>query len=228
MTTMRKAQYSTVEDEWLASYCGGGLSAAKRLVLDCQAAINPQMTRRLKTFETLGGVLLESSQGERLSENFMDGLFSKIDAPHKTALNAATSGAVNVRGHVDGWAPSPLLELLKKINQPLKWKHMGFGVSRMPIFKDGGEKLYLLKAKPGMKMPKHTHHGEEWALILQGGYHVEDQGYIRGDVHREDENCTHTPIIDDDGEDCITLVASEGGLKFSNPVLGLLKPVLGL
>ena len=105
---------------------------------------------------------------------------------------------------------------------------MGFGIARIPLMEENGEKLYLLKSRPGMKMPKHSHHGEEWALILQGGYHAEGQGYIRGDLHREDESCTHRPIVDDDGEACITLVASEGGLKFSNPVIGLLKPILKL
>src|SRR5690606_35882118 len=55
-----------------------------------------------------------------------------------------------------------------------------------------------------------------------------DTGYVRGDLHREDETCLHTPIIDDDKEACITLVAIEGGLKFSNPAMRLLKPVIGI
>lgn len=104
-------------------------------------------------------------------------------------------------------------------------KH-GFWYGALALMADGRETLYLLKAKPGMKMPKHSHHGEEWALILQGGYHIGAEGYVRGDLHREDGDCTHQPIVDDHGEACITLVASEGGLKFSNPFMNLLKPVL--
>ncbi len=110
----------------------------------------------------------------------------------------------------------------------LRWKKLGFGVSRATIANDNGEEIYLLKAKPGLKIPDHTHQGEKWALILQGGYHVRDTGYGPGDLHRENENCTHNPIVDDHGEACITLVALEGELKFSNPFMRMLKPLLGI
>ena len=110
----------------------------------------------------------------------------------------------------------------------MAWKKMGFGVERMPIHNDGGEKLYLLKSRPGLKMPHHSHKGEEWALILQGGYHVGETGFVYGDLHREDETCAHQPVIDDHGQACITLVAAEGGLTFTNPALNLFRPILGV
>ncbi|MEO1136951.1 MAG: transcriptional regulator, partial [Pseudomonadota bacterium] len=65
-------------------------------------------------------------------------------------------------------------------------------------------------------------------LILQGGYHVGSKGYVRGDLHGEDESCSHQPIIDDHGEACISLVADEGRLKFSNPFYRLLQPLIGI
>ena len=110
----------------------------------------------------------------------------------------------------------------------IKWKKLGFGVERASLSNDDGEELYLLKARPGLKVPRHTHEGEEWALIMQGGYKVGEESYGPGDLHREDESCTHQPIVDDDGEPCITLVALEGSLKFSNPIMRLLKPVIGI
>ena len=228
MTNKSKSIYHTVEDEWLASYCAGGLSAAKRFVLKCQAAINPHLTERLNTLDTVGGVLLESAKGETLSDNFMSRVFAEIETSEQPESRATNSNNSETQNQFDAWTPQPLVDFLNRANKPLKWKNMGFGVARIPLLQDGPEKLYLLKSRPGLKMPLHSHHGQEWALILQGGYHVNDEGYVRGDVHREDESCTHQPIVDDDGEACITLVASEGGLKFSNPALGLLKPILGL
>ena len=228
MTRNNNSIYHTVEDEWLATYCAGGLSAAKRLVLNCQAAINPHLADRINTFESLGGVMLETAVGEQLSDNFMSRVFAGIESAEQTKPEALETDKALVEYLPESWVPSPLANFLKTANMSLNWKNMGFGISRIPLLREGREKLYLLKSKPGVKMPVHSHHGEEWALILQGGYHVDGEGYSRGDVHREDENCTHRPIVDDHGEACITLVASEGGLKFSNPVLGLLKPILGI
>lgn len=221
------SNYHTVEEEWLVSYCAGGLSPAKRMLLDCQAALNAAFASRVGDIETVGGVLLETAKGEALSDDFMSGLWTKIDdasaEPKKQKMTKESDQAVS-----DNWIPSPLNALMTQAQKSMNWKNMGFGMARIPILDDGHEKLYLLKSKPGMKMPEHSHHGEEWALILQGGYHVGDQGFAYGDLHREDENCTHQPIIDDHGEACITLVASEGGIKFSNPALRLLKPVFGI
>ena len=228
MNTKADTRYHTVDDEWLASYCAGGLSAAKRLVLSCQASINPHLSQRVETLETLGGVLLESAKGEPLSDNFMSRVFTQIDTPELSPAESTHSNVRSSTNQIEEWVPAPLISFLKGGNTSLKWKNIGFGVARIPLLQLGREKLYLLKSKPGLKMPLHSHHGEEWTLILQGGYHVGEEGYIRGDVHREDETCTHRPIIDNHGETCITLVASDGGVKFSNPALRLMKPIFGI
>jgi len=229
MTNNREQDYHTVEEEWLAAYSAGRLSTAKRFILNCQAAINPWLSRRLETIDTVGGVLLETANGETLSDGFMSRIFDKIESIDTKPSNEITAPQVQVTSVIlEHWMPAPLAGFLKNEQQPLKWKNMGFGVARIPLLQHGKEKLYLLKSRPGLKMPLHTHHGQEWTLILNGGYHVGNEGYLRGDLHREDESCTHRPLVDDHGEECITLVASEGGVKFTNPVMNLLKPVLGV
>lgn len=216
----------TVEDEWLASYCAGSLSPAKDLVVACQAAINPAIAEKLNQIGSVGGVLLETAKGESLSDDFMAGLFRQID-DESSAVQPA-SDAQKLELDVWSWLPKPLTDFLTRANKPAKWKKLGFGMERLTLMKQGREKLYLLKSRPGLKMPMHSHHGEEWALILQGGYRVGGQDFVRGDLHREDETCTHRPVVDDHGEACITLVASEGGVKFRNPFLSLFKPILGI
>lgn len=214
----------SVGEEWLASYAAGSLSQAKSLLISCQAAMKPELASRLTAMDAVGGAILESAHGEAVSENFMDKLFNSIDQLPDQANDAQEVPAKNSAG----WVPAPLVDFLERSGVSVKWKKLGFGVERATIANDNGEELYLLKAKPGLKIPDHTHQGEEWALVLQGGYHVGSTAYGPGDLHREDENCAHSPIVDDDGEDCITLVALEGELKFSNRFMRMLKPVLGI
>lgn len=225
MTSKSLASFKTVDEEWLAAYAAGGLSHAKSLLLACQAAIEPRLASFLGELDQIGGAFLETANGEKLSDGFMKNVMTALDKPvaAKAGASAPASKTEN-----DSWAPSPLLDFLERAGLPLKWKNAGPGVQRAPLSNEDGEMLYLLKAQPGLKVPMHSHRGEEWTLLLQGGYHVDDNGYVRGDLHREDEHCTHQPIIDDDGEACISLVAVEGRLKFSDPIVKILQPIIGI
>lgn len=228
MISSTQTAFHSVDEEWLASYCAGGLSRAKHLLISCQAALKPELSSRLAAMDQVGGALLESAQGEALSSDFFARVLDKMEA---TPVSDAADGVNQPQsGNSAGksWVPSPLEDFVKRTGQELKWKKLGFGVERASLSNDDGEELYLLKARPGLKVPRHTHEGEEWALILQGGYSVGEESYGLGDLHREDESCTHQPIVDDDGEACITLVALEGSLKFSNPLMRMLKPVIGV
>ncbi len=225
MTSYAIAPYKTVDEEWLAAYAAGGLSRAKRLLLACQAAIEPRLAAFLGELDQIGGAFLETAKGENLSDSFMANVMKALDNP---AAAKADAGVPAQKPGNDPWAPAPLFDFLDRAGLPLKWKNAGPGVARAPLTQDGEERLYLLKAKPGLKLPMHTHRGEEWTLILQGGYHVGDQAYVRGDLHQEDASCTHQPIIDNDGEACISLVADEGRLKFTDPIMKILQPIIGI
>ena len=73
----------------------------------------------------------------------------------------------------------------------------------------------LLYIPAGQAMPEHSHRGTEMTLVLQGGYSSVDGHYVRGDLEVADQQTNHTPIADDDGEDCICLVATDGRLLFN-------------
>ncbi|MEZ5893418.1 MAG: ChrR family anti-sigma-E factor [Parvularculaceae bacterium] len=220
--TARNRNFLTVDDEWLASYAAGGLTSFKRLAIDCQAAIEPGLEPRLAAFDAIGGAFLEASQGEALSGDFMERMFGALGAQETARVEEPDDAAKS-----DDWMPAPLRRFLASSDITLNWRKAGPGIERAALCEEGGERLYLLRAKPGLKLPVHTHRGEEWTLILQGGYHVGEEGYGAGDLHREDESCLHQPVIDDDGV-CISLVVDEGKLKFRHPLLKLLQPLIGI
>lgn len=221
------SHFYSAEDEWLAAYSAGALSEAKRLVIECQLDVKPALSARVDRMDWIGGAFLESAKGEALSPGF--------SARLQDAIRTAGAGAAEPRDERDdagpageNWAPKPLLDFLARSDIALRWRKSGPGVERAVLFEEDGERLYLLKARPGLKMPLHSHRGQEWTLILQGGYHVGAAAYGRGDLHCEDESCTHQPIIDDHGEVCISLVADEGKLVFRDPVVRLIQPFIGI
>lgn len=216
----------TASEEWLVSYSSGALSEPKRLVIECQSAIEPSIRAKLNVLDDLGGAFIESAQGEKLSSDFLHRLSAALpsDAQSKSAQNPDERSSRESLQST--WIPRPLQNFLDNSEINLKWKKSGHGVERAFLGQHENERLYLLKAKPGLKLPTHSHSGQEWTLILQGGYHVNGQGFTRGDLHCEDETCMHQPIIDNDGEDCISLVVDEGALIFDNPILNLLQPIV--
>lgn len=228
MNRQSPTAFHSVGEEWLASYSAGGLSHAKRLLIACQATLKPELSSRLATLDAVGGALLESARGEAVSGDFFSRVMGKIEAEQDSVALNVNSEAPPTKIGIPPWSPPPLDGYLKRLGKTPIWKKLGFGLERASLHTNDNEDLYLLKTPPGLKVPEHTHDGEEWALILQGGYHVGETSYAVGDLHREDETCTHAPIVDNEGEACITLVAIEGGLKFSNPMMRLLKPIIGI
>jgi len=93
-------------------------------------------------------------------------------------------------------APKPLRDLMQDGGlQDIKWKSLVPGLAVHDVLGDRkrstGDRMYLLRAKGGMRLPHHSHHGEEWTLILKGSYTADDNRYTRGDFHIADETTDH-------------------------------------
>lgn len=107
----------------------------------------------------------------------------------------------------------------------LPWKSVGKDIQLCKLREHKNSKLWMVKGKPGAKLPKHSHRGQELTLVLKGSYACSSNIYQPGDLHECDDENTHQPIIV--GEtDCISLVATEGDLKFNNFFLRLIQPVM--
>jgi len=219
----------TVDDDWLAMQSAGSLSPFKQLLLACQADINPRLRGALASNDHVAGAMLESAKPADLSDDFMARLNARLAAGYQvdpaTGTDAATSSET---GQNPEWMPAPLSDYLRRSGRRLKWRSAGLGVQQARLGRNNrGERLYLLRARPGLPVPRHSHSGQEWTLLLAGGYKAGSQQFVAGDLHQEDEACMHDLRIDDDGP-CISLVVDEGKLKFANPLLKLFQPVLGL
>ncbi|MEM9014339.1 MAG: ChrR family anti-sigma-E factor [Pseudomonadota bacterium] len=229
MSNVHNSPLRTLEDEWLAAFAAGTLSDAKRLVISCHASLRHDVSDRLYQMDEIGGALLESADAQSLSDDFVDRFWTNANDNSVGRVEKRADDFVEASAGDDrGWMPDALRDHLRRNNIELQWRFAGPGVRKAAIGETAdGERLYLLRARGGTEMPEHSHNGEEWTLILQGGYHVGQDGFTVGDLHREDENCEHQPVVDQ-GEECISLVAVEGRLRFGNPLVRALQPLFGV
>jgi putative transcriptional regulator len=219
----------TVDDDWLAMQSAGSLSPFKQLLLTCQADINPHVREAFITDDHVAGALLESAKPAVMSDDFLSRLNARLDTKvaGKASVDAASAGARGKDNQPD-WMPSPLADYIRRSGRRLKWRSAGLGVQQARLGRnEQGERLYLLRARPGLPLPRHSHSGQEWTLVLAGGYKSGARQFGPGDLHQEDEGCMHDLRIDDDGP-CISLIVDEGKLRFANPLLRLFQPALGI
>jgi len=222
--TLSTTLNAVISDDAITEYAAGTLSPAKHMIVACQSEIAKAVAERVAFQEDIAASLIEETKPQSLSPLFMGNVLAAL--PEQESVNEN-----QVDAPVNGLAPKSLRHMLGHGLKELKWKSLVPGVAVHDILGNRktkeGERLYLLKAKGGMRMPEHSHTGEEWTLILTGSYTIGDKRFARGDLHIEDETETHSPHIDE-GEDCICLVMTQGPLKMQGWLPKLVQGVVGI
>ena len=220
--TLTTSQNVVLDEDAITDYALGTLSPAKHVMLACQSEISEDVAERVAFQEEIAASLIENGDGEALSPLFMGNALAALP-PQEGASSSASEQ--------DGLAPKSLRNMLGHGLKDMKWKSLVPGVAVHDILGNrktvNGDRLYLLKAKGGMRMPDHSHTGEEWTLILTGSYTVGEKRFTRGDMHIEGEDELHAPHIDE-GEDCICLVMTQGPLKMQGWLPKVVQKVVGI
>ena len=193
-------------EEILADYASGATSPGVALLVASHLTHAPDSRARVREFEEVGGVLLADEASAEMSADALQKAMALLDeAPQDTAQPA---------DHGTGPLPRPLLDRLGMGVDDLPWRFQLPGVSAHELDGFEGEKVMLLRAKPGAKVPQHTHEGAEMTLVLQGA--LSDGGivYETGDVAINDEHDDHRPEVVGD-ELCYCLIVQQGDLRFT-------------
>ena len=210
----------------IINYAAGKLTPARHALIACAIELNPDLAEFAALNTSVAASLLDEVKPVSLSPLFIGKVLETLSFGHpydiandhnpKRIMNAppVSKGLVN-----------------RDVIKNMSWKSLIPGVAVRDVLGNrktkNGERLYLLKVKGGMRMPEHTHQGEEWALILSGGYHVDGKTYKRGDLHFENETNSHAPVTCE-GEDCICLAMTEAPLVMKGWVPKLVQKVVGI
>ena len=194
----------TPPDEILIDYASGTTSPGVSLLVASHLTHCPDSRAKVREFERLGGILLGEEASAEMSAGALDAVMGRLDeiaAPSTPSLQA-------------GPLPQPLADRIGLDFDRISWKTRLPGVAIYDLDGFEDEKVLLLRAKPGAKVPQHTHEGAELTLVLQGCLHDGGVDYVRGDVAVNDEDDDHRPYATGD-EICYCLIVQQGDLRFT-------------
>lgn len=87
------------------------------------------------------------------------------------------------------------------------WHDRGQGVWQKPLARSpDGKAVYLLRCLPGAVLRAHHHGDWEYALVLEGRFHIAGRAVNRGDSQLSAANSDHAEITTDTG--CLLLVVA--------------------
>jgi putative transcriptional regulator len=110
------------------------------------------------------------------------------------------------------------LAVLESLSDPESWVEGPVeGVQLMPV-ETGPAKAGMMAAfvrlAPGVRYPRHTHHGHEWNLVLEGGFREDSGNEIwPGEVLEKEPGSVHD-FAAIDGPACIAAALIDGVTSF--------------
>ena len=210
-----------LSDEFLIEYANGSLPGPEALVVGSHLAHCAECRNRVEMFETVSAVLLEEGEDEVVSPGALETILAKIDIPEEedaTPLIEFDRDTLQV-------IPPPLRNYLDGSLSDLNWKRTGRGIEEASLVRDEDVRISLLRIRAGQKVPSHTHRGEEYTLVLSGGYADGDDHFGKGDVSLADSAKDHAPVADSDGP-CLCLTVRNGATRLTGPIGKFLNPVM--
>lgn len=212
--------------EVYSAYAAGCLDPAFALMVETQAALRPDVSRALARAEMISGVFLETEETAALSQGAAAKALAMIDAFEAGEHQARR--AANIAG--DGLSellnlPEPLREHALEACGQAGWRNLAPGIRRLDLDLGSQAEVELYRIEPGRTVPRHSHNGNEFTLVVSGGFTDETGSFGPGDIAIKGPEDTHQPTGDMDGI-CFALAVHEGGLRFTG-VMGLVQRLLG-
>ncbi len=213
---------SVLHPAWMVDVATGSAPMAVRVLVACQAELNPTARRQYSEVEAVMGALLDTARPARMSALAFERLDMRTPEPDDmsecVAKETASESAV--------W-PSALMKIIERDCEPVWTRRFG-GYEEMVLSRlsQPGIKARLIALPPERGVTQHTHKGSELTLVLKGGFNDGHADYFVGEVCEADETLSHSPRAHP-GETCVCFTVEIGQLAFSHPLLSLADKFMG-
>jgi putative transcriptional regulator len=195
-------------DELLLDHAIGAASPAQALLIDLHLAFCARCAQIARDLLAVGGAMLDAIEPAFAAPQMFNKTLQAIGRDGQKALSEK-SAIPRAPSFAAGW-PAPLrTQVIANHLTRWRWLPAGFRALRIP-FADSDARVWVMKAPGGRGPFTHTHVGEEWTVVLDGGFSDETGRYEAGDfviAGPGDEH--HTVAEPGEGCVCVLLVRAE-------------------
>ena len=186
----------------LTLHAAGGLSEGAAMVVGGHLDACPACRRAVAMMEAVGGALVEDMSPAAMAPDALDRALAGLDRPEAAPPAPPKPG-------------------------PRRWLAPGVWLTPEPVRGPAGERAYRLQVPPGRTLPKHSHNGAEFVLVLAGCFMDVAQLYQAGDFAESGPEHEHHPKVVGD-EPCVCLIWTEAPIRMRSPLGKVLQPWLGI
>ncbi|RDV03590.1 ChrR family anti-sigma-E factor [Undibacter mobilis] len=205
----------------LAEFAAGTLDEGRSLVVASHLAMCGNCREYIAALEEAGGQMLAEIDPVAMAPGAALHALALLDREANSS-RGQTRNRNEKRTIVPVWQPEQK-HLLGYELGPWRWVAPGLHHRVVKVPSEGGARVFMLKAAPGLRIPEHSHTGTELTCVLSGAFIHEGGRYAAGDCDDADHDDGHSPVIDGD-EECICLVAMQGELKLSGLIGRMMQP----
>ena len=171
--------------------------------------------------EEVGGAILDSLTPSTVSKDALRQVQARLNEP---------SGQIETSpAYEGGLSDMPVLPAYLRRYPVSNWSWIapGLHLRRIHLPDAGATRTFLLKSRPGSRLMRHGHTGEELTCVLTGSFMHHGECYGPGDFDFGESDIEHEIVIGSD-EPCISLVALQGRLKLGGLFGRLIQPLISI
>lgn len=199
--------------ELLLKYANGVIEPALSIAIGLHQQGCILCQQRVAELESIAGSRLESVKNAEIDMSAFDNLLNSLDnlADFDESENQNSD---NLSLAIAGSDFELFNQLANRDFSHLNWQKVTRKISRADVaMNDDVFQVEIIKLLPNAKIPKHTHSGKEFTLVLQGDFSDHQGIYKSGEFIEQDASNQHQPVAGLSG--CVCLAITDAPLKFT-------------
>jgi putative transcriptional regulator len=199
----------------LTDYATGDLPTAAGLPISAHLDVCPSCRAEIRRVTELCGAMLADEADTELSPGVLDAVMARLDEVERAETPRRRLNPAGLR--------LPRAVAAIGVNRR-RWFGRGAWVAHTQASRAHGWRSFLLRLPARGSLPIHHHEGEELTFVIQGRFTDGSEWFGPGDIALGTGPTPHGLRVSDDAP-CICLVASQGRMRWRNPLIGALRPI---